>query len=152
VPYERSDCVRGAVTRAFVLHATELWKSHDDSQDWTNWYANFLSSWKIDELKLVWDRKTFRELIRGLDIDSLPSESIARVCATLATIYSKFGELLSSRNCNGQSPLLDLRKPVRRGHIAKAAERAKLSRSEIDDALASLSDYLGWEITVIEDE
>lgn len=66
----------------------------------------------------------------------------------LAGMHCEFGRILPTRDFDGMGPYLDPLEPIPRKHIERAAARASIRPSDIEAQVASLSAYLGWDVTV----
>ncbi|WPD22420.1 MAG: NACHT domain-containing protein [Candidatus Electrothrix scaldis] len=60
--------------------------------------------------------------------------------------HSKLGGFIFSKDVDGAIPPRDPRKPVKRKIINKAAEKAGIQPEEIPAQLASLNEFLGWDV------
>jgi hypothetical protein len=67
-------------------------------------------------------------------------------CFLLGAMHSELGRILMTRDLDGVFPYLDPIKPIPRMHLEKAAEKAGIPYNHMDDQVASLSVYLGWDV------
>ena len=67
--------------------------------------------------------------------------------SALGKMHSRFGSILTTRDLDGEGPYLDPLQPISRDHIEKAAKVADIRPEDIDAQVASLSEYVGWDIT-----
>ena len=67
-------------------------------------------------------------------------------CSLLGAMHSELGRILMTRDLNGRFPYLDPIKPIPRKHLVKAAKKAGIPYNHMDDQVASLSAYLGWDV------
>jgi hypothetical protein len=95
----------------------------------------------LQALAEKWPDETTRELLAQR----------ARVDGVAASVFGKqhseFGRIVLTKHLNGYAPYLDPQQPVPREHIEKAAEKCGIPPEEVDAQAASLSEFLGWDIT-----
>lgn len=60
--------------------------------------------------------------------------------------HSEFGGFIFSKDVDGSIPPRDPRKPVKRKIIEKAAAKTGIQPEEIPAQLASLNEFLGWDV------
>jgi len=65
----------------------------------------------------------------------------------VSRLHRPSAAILPTRDLDGFGPYLDPLEPIPRVHIERAAQRAGFRLDDIDAAVASLSDHLGWDIT-----
>ncbi|VFM95516.1 MAG: hypothetical protein BECKG1743D_GA0114223_100842 [Candidatus Kentron sp. G] len=65
----------------------------------------------------------------------------------LGGLHSEFGRTLATKDLDGLTPYFDPLELIPRKHIKKAAKEAGIAPGAIDAQVASLSEYLGWDVT-----
>ena len=65
----------------------------------------------------------------------------------LAPLQSEFGRFIVRPNPDVLTPRLDPSVPIARSRIVQAAMQAGVPEDKIDETVASLSQFLGWDIT-----
>ena len=95
-----------------------------------------------------WPDQPTRDLLaqRAVEAPDLWERGVA--CSVLARMHSEFGRILPTRDFDGFQPYLDPLEPIPREHIEQAAAKAGIRPDDIDGQVASLSAYLGWDVTV----
>ncbi|MEM9366019.1 MAG: NACHT domain-containing protein, partial [Planctomycetota bacterium] len=102
----------------------------------------------LQALAEKWPDEATRKLLQQNAFDaSLTKEQRAEHCVALGRMHSELGRILITRDLDGFGPYLDLTKPIPRDHIEAAAQKSGVSPEEIDAQVASLSEWLGWDIT-----
>jgi hypothetical protein len=116
----------------------------EDSDEFVRWQA-------LDLLAGKWPDETTRQLLAARAADgNLPLYNRLKHTLVLAGMHSKFGRLLLAslvRPLGGVCSYSDALASIPREHIARAAERAGIKPDQIDAQVASLSEFLGWDIT-----
>ena len=146
VPFERSEAVRGAITRAFLLHARRLWNTHGGCGDWSTWYEEFICEWDVDKLPTLLTDSDIRDLWTEFR-DRRPKARNRRFYITLGAMHSPFGRIVMSGNVDPGTGRFDPFDPQPQEVIRSAALKAGLAASQIEDSVGSLSKFLGWDIT-----
>jgi hypothetical protein len=104
--------------------------------------TEFVRSAALQSLAEKWPDPTTRTLLaERARIDGVAASLIGAQ-------HSQFGRIIFTRDVDGQAPYLYPRQPVSRKHIQKAAARANIVPEQIDQAVRSLSQLLGWDITI----
>ena len=65
----------------------------------------------------------------------------------LGEMHSEFGRILPMRDLYGIMPFRDPLQPISRDHIQQAAIKTGIRPEDIDAQVASLSAYVGWDVT-----
>ncbi len=107
----------------------------------------FLRSGALEFLAKTWpDASTLGILLEQTTKD--PSfDARGSAFRAASKMHSEFGHLLATRDLSGRWPFLDPLKPISRGHIELAASESGTPPDEIDATVASLSAFLGWDVT-----
>ncbi len=95
-----------------------------------------------------WPDQTTRDLLAQRAVEAPDSSERGAACFALAAMHSEFGRILPTRDFDGFGPYLDPLEPIPREHIEQAAAKAGIRLNDIDAQVASLSTYLGWDVTV----
>lgn len=147
VPDERGHAVREAVTIAFVRHAKRLSVEHYGSQEWTNWYKDFLIGWGYTSTLLSPPKvREFVDQLEELESELEFQDIRNRLWAGAAAIHSTFGRMVLTGDPHGWYPRNITQSPTR-DDIELAATRSGVAPDQIDATVESLSEYLGWDIT-----
>ncbi|MCI5137847.1 MAG: hypothetical protein D3922_05405 [Candidatus Electrothrix sp. AR1] len=86
------------------------------------------------------------EVLRRNAVDSNIAWNRGLAALILSHRHSKFGRFIFSKNVNGFVPPRDPRKPVKRKIIEKAASETDIRPEEIPAQIASLNEFLGWDV------
>ena len=95
-----------------------------------------------------WPDQTTRDLLAQRAVEAPDISERGAVCSALAGMHCEFGRILPTRDFDGIGPYLDPLEPIPREHIEQAAAKASIRPNDIDAQVASLSAYLGWDVTV----
>ncbi len=103
----------------------------------------------LQALAEKWPDETTRKLLaeRVADV-GLSADRRAEHTVALGKLHSEFGRILFTRDLDGIGPYLDPAEPISRKHIERAAEKANIAADRIDETVRSLSEHLGWDITL----
>lgn len=142
VPDERGDAVRRAVTMAFLRHAKSLALKHSLSIQWLKWFECFISNSSFGSVLSPSQVREFSEEL--MSVPALPAPN--GLWAVVAGSHSSFGKIVLKKDYYWGG-YLDVKQPVGREHIEKAAKYVGVAPDQIDATVESLSDYLGWDIT-----
>jgi hypothetical protein len=88
------------------------------------------------------------KMLRNRMIEAPEPNDRGVACSGLSGMHSQLGKIVFTRDLDGTSPYLDPLEPITRDHIEKAAGRAGIKPERIDEEVASLSAFLGWDITI----
>jgi GTPase SAR1 family protein len=105
----------------------------------------------LGALVAKWPDQTTRDLLAQRAVEAPNISERGAACSALAAMHSEFGRILPTRDFDGIGPYLDPLEPIPREHIEQAAAKASIRPNDIDDIddqVASLSAYLGWDVTV----
>jgi hypothetical protein len=58
-------------------------------------------------------------------------------------MYSEFGRIVATKDCDGTGPYLDPLQPLSAEQIRKGAEEAGIAAGELEAQIASLNQHLG---------
>ncbi len=107
-----------------------------------------LRSFALQALADKWPDGATRALLEQRAVED-PSVYVRGVVfSALGKMHSQFGRILPTRDLDGSEPYLDPLQPVSRDHIERAAKMTNIRPDDIDAKVASLSAYLGWDVTL----
>ena len=102
----------------------------------------------LQALAEKWPDQTTRDLLAQRAVEAPDISERGAACSALAGMHCEFGRILPTRDFDGIGPYLDPLEPIPREHIEQAAAKASIRPNDIDAQVASLSAYLGWDVTV----
>jgi len=102
----------------------------------------------LQALAKMWPDQTTRDLFAQRAVEAPDPSERGAACSALAGMHSEFGRILPTRDFDGTRPYLDPLEPIPRKHIEHASAKAGIRSDDIDAQVASLSAYLGWDVTV----
>jgi hypothetical protein len=146
VPDERSQAVRGAITRAFLLHARQLWISHRDSDEWVSWYESFLTQPDMIDSPPLLEDPDIRRLVTEFR-DARPKKPNIRFYELLGQLHSPFGAWVLFGQWVLEGGGLDILRPLPIERFEVAADQVGLDRDKIPKMVDSLSEFIGWDVT-----
>lgn len=142
---EGYDC-RGSALRALA----EKWPDENTRQLLTERARQDDSSdarrYALQALAEKWTDENTRQFLteRAAQDDN---EAVRAVAAhLLGDSHSAFGGIMLTRDLDGVGPFLDPLKPVPQKHITSAARRVGVDPDDIDAQVASLNEFLGWDV------
>ncbi len=94
-----------------------------------------------------WPDEATHALLAQRAVQDLHNQVRSAAFFGLGKMHSPFGRILATRDLDGAEPYLDPLRPISRDHIEKAAKKTAVRPDEIDAQVASLSAYLGWDVT-----
>jgi hypothetical protein len=100
----------------------------------------------LQALAKKWTDETTRSLLTQRALVAPVEQERGEACSLLAAMHSELGRILMTRDLDGMFPYLDPIKRIPRKHLEKAAEKAGIPYNHMDDQVASLSAYLGWDV------
>ena len=95
----------------------------------------------LEQLARLWPDEETHQILRKL----VPVEGMA--ASWYGTRHSPFGDIIFTRDLDGIRPYCNPRQPIPADHIQKAAKEAGIPPDKIDEAVRSLSEHIGWDIT-----
>ncbi|MEM8601978.1 MAG: HEAT repeat domain-containing protein, partial [Bacteroidota bacterium] len=110
--------------------------------------SNFIRRVLLELLSETWPDEATQAFLTDLSTKEADPSKRGAACSALGKMHSEFGRILPTRDLDGVAPYLDPLKPIPRAHIEKAAAKAGIQPEDIDAEVASLSAFLGWDITV----
>src|SRR5262249_42403391 len=133
-------------SRAFLLQAGRLWRSHEVFKEWNDWYRWFLGSWHPIELAPLREDSDVKRLFIEVR-DAIPEVSAAEFYSLLGGLHSWFGRIILTWRLDGQAPYRDIREPIPHEYIVMAAKKTGVELAGIRRIADSLSEFWGWDIT-----
>nr|VFJ57322.1 MAG: NACHT domain-containing protein [Candidatus Kentron sp. FM]VFK11812.1 MAG: NACHT domain-containing protein [Candidatus Kentron sp. FM] len=94
-----------------------------------------------------WPDDATRELLGRRAVEDPDARARGEAFRLLGGLHSKFGRILATKDLDGGWPYLDPLKPIPRAHIEQAAKQAGIAPGAVDAQVASLSEYLGWDVS-----
>jgi hypothetical protein len=104
-------------------------------------------TYAIDVLVQKWPDEATRALLAQCAIVDPDVMAPGAAWSALGKMHSGFGRILPRRYLDTRGPFLDPLLPIPRDHIEEAAKLAGIRPEEIDAHVASLSAFVGWDIT-----
>ncbi len=101
----------------------------------------------LQALAEKWPDQTTRDLLAQRAVEAPDISERGAACSALAGMHCEFGRILPTQDSDGIGPYLDPLEPIPRKHIEQAAAKAGIRPDDIDAQVASLSAYLGWDVT-----
>ena len=103
----------------------------------------------LNVLAARWPGQTNRDVLAQCAVQDENESIRSAACFALGQMHSKFACILFERQVNNNvMEYHDPLKPISRQSIEMAADKAGIRAEDIDTQVASLSTYLGWDITV----
>jgi hypothetical protein len=102
----------------------------------------------LQALAEKWPDQATRDLLAQRAVEAPDISGRGAAWSALAGMHCEFGRILPTRDFDGIGPYLDPLEPLPREHIEQAAAKASIRPDDIDAQVASLSAYLGWDVTV----
>jgi len=102
----------------------------------------------LQALAETWPDQTTRDLLALRAVQDSNGEVRGVAFSAVGEMHSEFGRILPTQDLDGIEPYLDPLEPIPRQHLEKAAAKAGINPEDINTQIASLSAYLGWDVTV----
>jgi GTPase SAR1 family protein len=102
----------------------------------------------LEMLAEQWPDQASHDLLTRRALEAPEREDRGAAFFALGMMHTTFARFLLTRDLDGFSPYLDPHEPISREQIEKAAAKAGVRPEDTDAQVASLSEYLGWDITV----
>jgi HEAT repeat protein len=101
----------------------------------------------LQSLAEKWPDQTTRDFLAQRIVKDPDISFRGAAFFALAKTHSEFGRILPTCDLDGSRPYLDPLEPISRKHIEEAAVKVGISPEDIETQVASLSTYLGWDVT-----
>jgi hypothetical protein len=95
----------------------------------------------------TWPGEETREVLSGQALTDPESDVRGAAFHFLGEMSSDLGKLLTTLNLDGQRPYRDPLEPILQEHIERAARLVGIPQVDIPGEVASLSEFVGWDIT-----
>lgn len=99
-------------------------------------------------LARLWPEQSTKELLVRRSVKAKIITERAVASYLLGKMHSKFALIVFTRDLDGVRPYLDPLEPISFEHIKNAALNTDIPVGDIENQIASLSNYLGWDITI----